>query len=124
MIIDSADVGASTASSASPPARRAARRAARWKPGRTARPAGWRSGPTDVGWVVLLGGGAMLATGIGFGFAAFTGLGMAAAPAIGSAAAIHLARPRITVQRRLSANRVTVGEPVRTLLTVTNMSRF
>jgi uncharacterized protein (DUF58 family) len=77
-----------------------------------------------VGWVVLLGGGAMLATGIGFGFAAFTGLGMAGATAIGSAVAIHLARPRITVQRRLSANRVTVGEPVRALLTVTNMSRF
>jgi uncharacterized protein (DUF58 family) len=128
MIINSVDSSApstasppsapSTASAASAPS--SARRAER----RTTRPAGWRGGPTDVGWTVLIGGGGMLAAGFGFGFAAFTGLGLAAATALGSAAAIHLVRPQITVRRRLSANRVTVGEPVRARLTLTNHSRF
>jgi uncharacterized protein (DUF58 family) len=99
---------------APPPARRTAR----------PRPSGRRGGPTDVGWMVLIGGGVMLAAGLGFGYTALTGLGLAAATALGTAAAIHLVRPRITVRRELSANRVTVGEPVRARLSVTNLSRF
>ncbi len=85
--------------------------------------AGWRSGPTGVGWIVLVGGAGMLAAGVGFGYSALTGLGLAAA-ALGSAAAIHLLRPRIAVRRELSATRVTLGDPVRARLTVTNLGRF
>jgi uncharacterized protein (DUF58 family) len=84
----------------------------------------WRSGLTGAGWAVLAGGCAMLAAGIGFGYAALTGLGLAAGAALGLAAAIQLIRLRITVRRELTADRVTVGEPVRARLTVVNLSRF
>ncbi|HEU5160096.1 MAG TPA: DUF58 domain-containing protein [Streptosporangiaceae bacterium] len=90
----------------------------------TARPAGWRSGPTDVGWIVLFGGGGLLAAGVAFGYPALTGLGVAAAAALGSAALVHLVRPRVAVGRELSANRVTVGDPALARLTVTNLGRF
>jgi uncharacterized protein (DUF58 family) len=89
-----------------------------------AAPVAWRSGLTEVGWAALAGGGAMLVAGIGLGYSAVTGLGLAACAALGLAATIHLVRLRITVHRELTADRVTVGEPVRARLAVVNLSRF
>jgi uncharacterized protein (DUF58 family) len=86
--------------------------------------AAWHSGLTGVGWTMLFGGCALLAAGVGFGYSALTGLGLAAGAALGLAAALHLAGLRITVRRELTADRVTVGEPVWARLTVANPSRF
>jgi uncharacterized protein (DUF58 family) len=92
-------------------------------PTRRTRPAGWRSGPTGVGWAVLAGGCSVLAAGLGFGYPTLTGLGLAAGAALGLAAAVHLVRLRIALDRELTADRVTVGEPVRARLSVENLSR-
>ena len=92
--------------------------------GRRATSDTWRSGLTEAGRTVLAGGCAVLTAGLAFGYSALTGLGLAAGAAFGLAVAVHLVRLRIAVHRELTADRVSVGEPVRARLTVANLSRF
>lgn len=84
----------------------------------------WRSGLTAAGWAVLLGGAAVLGAGLGFGYAALAGLGLAAATGLAAAATINLIRLRIAVDRKVTPDRVTVGEPVLAQLTVVNQGRL
>jgi len=82
------------------------------------------TGLTGPGWTVLLGGAGALGTGLVLGYPTLTGVGLAAAVALASAAAATLVRPRVAVERALTPDRTTVGEPALVRLTVRNLGRM
>jgi uncharacterized protein (DUF58 family) len=83
-----------------------------------------RSGLTGAGWTALIGGTALLPAGLASGYPTLTGLSLAAGAALVLAVLVTLARPRVTVRRFLTNDRVTVGEPARVRLEVENLSRL
>lgn len=79
---------------------------------------------TGPGWTVLLGGATALGAGLVLGYPTLSGVGLAAAVALACAVGVTLVRPRVAVERVLTPDRVSVGEPVLLQLTVHNLGRL
>src|SRR5262245_10867329 len=79
---------------------------------------------TRAGWGVAVGGALLLAGGLVAHYAALAGLGLAGLAYLVLALGLVAVRPRISVHRTVSPNRVRVGTPATGQLTVRNAGRF
>jgi uncharacterized protein (DUF58 family) len=79
---------------------------------------------TPAGWSVLLGSAVGYAAGVALGYPALVAIGLAGLLAFAVAVAAVLVRPRLRVERVVTPDRITVGEPALGQVSTRNLSRW